>query len=184
MSTDKRLPDALLEWSGWLTRLGAPVAPCLRPGQSPDKISDVLGADLPAAVLAWFSWCDGVDDAPGQTIGDCWVIPGYWPVTLAETQDMWSVEPPYPHWVPLLRDGATDLYAAAWSTSDEEPVVVSLWDHGDPVVEFHSIADLVTVTNACFARNVYALDDDGLLDLTDAEGYDKIYEEVTGLPAT
>ncbi|WP_328473472.1 hypothetical protein OHA21_12600 [Actinoplanes sp. NBC_00393] len=30
----------------------------------------MLGADLPAAVLAWFSWCDGVADAPGQTMNE------------------------------------------------------------------------------------------------------------------
>ena len=140
-------------------------------------------ADLPAAVLAWFSWCDGVGDAPGQTIGDCWVIPGYWPVALAETRDDWSVELPYAHWVPLLRDGATDLYVAAWSEAGEEPVVVSLLEVENPVVEYGSVLELVTVTNACFARGVYALDEGGLLDLVDAAGYDAIYTEVTGRPA-
>jgi hypothetical protein len=182
VDADEGLADALREWSGWLRRVGAPVASWLRPGRPREEIAAVLGADLPAAVFSWFSWCDGVDDAPGQTIGDCWVIPGYWPVALAETRDDWSVELPYPHWVPLLRDGSVDLYAAAWSGVGEEPVVVSLLDPGDPVVEFGSIAELVTVTNTCFARAVYALDDSGLLDLVDAAGYDTIYEEITGRP--
>ncbi|MFC7531667.1 hypothetical protein [Actinoplanes sp. GCM10030250] len=184
MHADSSLAGALREWSGWLSRLGAPVAPWLRRGRPPEEIHAVLGADVPAAVLAWFSWCDGVDDAPGQTIGDCWVIPGYWPVTLAETSDEWPVELSYPHWVPLLRDGATDLYVAAWSAAGEEPVVVSLLDPGNPVVEFGSVAELVTVTNACFAGGVYTLGEDGLLDLVDAAGYDTIYEEVTGRSAT
>ena len=182
MNADPSLTDALREWSGWLSRLGAPVTPWLRPGRPPEEIVAVLGADLPAAVLAWFSWCDGVDDAPGQTIGDCWVIPGYWPVTLAETRDD-RVELPYRHQVPLLRDGSTDLYVAAWSAVGEEPVVVSLLNRADPVVEYGSVAELVTVTNTCFARGFYALADDGVLDLVDAAGYDTVYEQVTGLPA-
>ncbi|WP_229075162.1 hypothetical protein [Actinoplanes sp. DH11] len=178
------LADALQEWSGWLSRLGAPVAPWLRPGRPTSEIIAVLGPELPAAVHTWFSWCDGVEDAPGQSIGDCWVIPGYRPVALAETRDDWYVELPYPHWVPLLRDGATDLHVAAWSAAGAEPVVVSLLDPGDPVVEYGSIAELVAVTNTCFARSVYALDESGLLDLVDDAGYDAIYEEITGLPAT
>lgn len=184
MNVDESLAVALREWSGWLRRLGAPVASWLRPGRPPEEITAVLGADLPAAVLAWFSWCDGVDDAPGQSIGDCRVIPGYWPVALAETRDDWSVELPYPHWVPLLRDGGTDLYVAAWSAVGAVPVVVSLLDPGDPVVEYGSIAELVTVTNTCFAQAVYALDENGLLDLVDAAGYDTVYEAVTGRSAT
>ncbi|GAA2711529.1 SMI1/KNR4 family protein [Actinoplanes palleronii] len=176
--------DALREWSGWLSRVGAPVAAHLRPGRPPEEITAALGADLPAAVLAWFSWCDGVDDAPGQVIGDCWVIPGYWPVALAEVHDDWSVELPYRHWVPLLRDGGTDLYVAAWSEPGDEPVVVSLLDPGEPVVEYTSIAELATVTNACFTQGVYAMAEDGLLDLVDAPGYDTIYEAITGRPST
>ncbi|MEU8242927.1 SMI1/KNR4 family protein [Actinoplanes missouriensis] len=178
------LAGALREWSGWLGRVGAPVASSLRPGRSPEEITAVLGADLPASVLTWFSWCDGVEDAPGQTIGDCWVIPGYWPVALAETRLDWSVEVPYARWVPLLRDGGADLYVAAWSAAGDEPVVVSLLDPGQPVVEFGSVAELVGVTNGCFARAVYAVDESGLLDVVDAAGYDAVYEEVTGRPAT
>jgi hypothetical protein len=184
VNDDASLADALRSWSEWLSRLGAPVASSLRPGRSPEQIVAVLGAELPAAVLTWFSWCDGVEDAPGQTIGDCWVIPGYWPVSLAEARDELSVDLPYRHGVPLLRDGGTDLYVAAWSATGEEPVVVSLLDPGNPVVEYGSVAELVAVTNACFARNVYAVDESGLLDLVDAAGYDAVYEEVTGLPAT
>ena len=184
MNRDESLADALREWSGWLSRLGAPVASWLRPGRPSDEITAVLGPQLPAAVHTWFSWCDGVEDAPGQTIGDCWVIPGYWPVALAETRDDRYVELPYRHWVPLLRDGATDRYVAAWSAAGEQPVVVSLLHPGNPVVEYGSIAELVTVTNTCFARSVYAVDEGGLLDLVDAAGYDTIYEQVTGLPST
>ncbi|WP_436532773.1 hypothetical protein [Actinoplanes sp. HUAS TT8] len=184
MSRDNSLADALREWSGWLSGLGAPVASWLRPGRPSEEITAVLGPELPAAVRTWFSWCDGVEDAPGQSIGECWVIPGYWPVTLAETRAELNVELPYPHSVPLLRDGGTDLYVAAWSAAGEEPVVVSLLNPGDPVVEYGSIAELVAVTNACFARGIYALDERGLLDLIDGAGYDAIYEEITGLPAT
>ncbi|GGN10612.1 hypothetical protein FHR83_003334 [Actinoplanes campanulatus] len=184
MDADDDLGNALREWSGRLSRLGAPAADWLRPGRPDEEITAVLGADVPAAVRSWFSWCDGVDDADGQTIGDCWVIPGYWPVALDETKADLSVELPYAHWVPLLRDGGIDLYVAAWNTPGEEPVVVSLLVPGHPVVEFNSVAELVAVTNACFDRGVYAVDDDGLLDLVDDAGYDALYEEITGLPAT
>jgi hypothetical protein len=72
---------------------------------------------------------------------------------------------------------------AAWSAAGEEPVVVSLLTPGEPVVEFGSVAELVTFTNACFARAVYVMDG-GRLDLVDAAGYDAVYEEVTGRPAS
>ncbi|MEO3927155.1 hypothetical protein ABGB07_25290 [Micromonosporaceae bacterium B7E4] len=182
------LTGQLDEWREHLTRLGAPAAPLLLPGVGRAEIEAALGPDVPDAVRDWFAWCDGVGDAPGQTIGDSYTIPGYWHVGLREAiaarpahdgaGDPLLADP----WVPLLRDGSSDLYAACWSAGTE-PVVVSIMPESGPAtVEFDSIPQMVTVFNACFARSAYLLDDQGWLDVDD-DRYAEIYQEIVGRPA-
>lgn len=179
------LADRLNEWRDRLTRLGVPVAPLLAPGADRAEIEAVLGTPVPPAVSDWFAWCDGVAYAPGQTIGDSWAVPGYWPLAL---RDAIGMKPAYDqldvpllreHWVPLLGNGSSDIYAATWDDADGEPVVVSIMPEYGDAVEFDSIEQMVIVFNQCFARSAYHLDEQGRLDVDD-ELYAEVYEAVVG----
>lgn len=179
------LTDQLAQWREWLNGIGAPVAHVLKPGASPVEIDAVLGPALPYAVLEWFRWCDGVEYTPGQTIGDSWAIPGYWPIELRDVVATKAVhdDPTDPllthHWIPLLVNGSSDLYAAVW-TDTTEPVVASIMPEAGPAeVEFRTVEQMVSVFNACFARSAYHLDDQHQLDVDDAL-YDMVYDEVVG----
>ncbi|MEO3745664.1 hypothetical protein [Plantactinospora sp. B5E13] len=179
------LTDQLAQWRDWLVRLGAPVAPVLKPGRSRAEIEAVLGATTPRTVLEWFQWCDGVDYAPGQTIGDCWTIPGFWPVELRDVAGIKAAhhDEDSPllagNWVPLLQNGSSDLYAAAWSDSSEPVVVTIMPEFAPPSVEFHSVEQMVAVVNECFTRSAYHLDAERQLDVDD-ELYDEVYAAIVG----
>jgi hypothetical protein len=179
------LSDQLAQWREWLVRLDAPVAPNLKPGVSRADIETVLGATTPRAVLEWFQWCDGVAYAPGQTIGDSWAIPGYWPVELRDVIEIKALQ--YDEdsllladsWVPLLENGSSDLHVAAWSDASEPRVVTVMPEFGPPSVEFHSVEQMVTVFNECFTRSAYYLNAEHQLDVND-ELYDQIYAAIVG----
>jgi len=179
------LTDQLAQWREWLVRLGAPVAPVLKAGVSRADIEAVLGTTAPRAVLEWFQWCDGVEYAPGQTVGDSWAVPGFWPVELQNIieikADHWDEGSPLlaRNWVPLLENGSSDLYAATWSGASEPVVVTIMPEFAPPQVEFQSIEQMVTVFNECFTRSAYYLNEEHQLDV-DEELYDEIYAAFVG----
>nr|BFE64477.1 hypothetical protein GCM10020063_090030 [Dactylosporangium thailandense] len=179
------LTERLDEWRAWLARLGAPVAPVLRSGASPGRIAQTLGPDVPSAVVEWFQWCDGVDATPGQTIGDSWTVPGFWPVELDEVARLKRIydDPDDPllagAWVPLLMDGGTFLYGAAWSPGGPPAVACVMPEDGPAELEFDTIEQMVEFFCACFAGSAYVLDDDGILDCVQ-DRYDEIYAAIVG----
>jgi hypothetical protein len=181
------LAEQLGRWRDWLTRLGAPVAPLLGPGADQDEIEAALGTAVPPSVREWFRWCNGIGYAPGQTIGDSYAIPGYWPIAL---RDAIAVKPTYQvasepllahHWIPLLEDGSTDLYAAVWRDTHEPAVVSIIVEAGPAEVEFDTIEQMVSVFNACFARSAYFMNDQHRL-AVDNVLYEEIYQALVGRP--
>ncbi|MFC6023529.1 hypothetical protein ACFP2T_46160 [Plantactinospora solaniradicis] len=179
------LSEQLAQWRNWLARLDAPVAPALLPGADRTAIGAALGPTVPPAVLDWFTWCDGVGHQPGQTIGDTYAIPGYWPISLRDAVEVKPIhaDPDDPllaeHWIPLLENGSSDLYVAVWSDGTEPAVASIMPEYGPASVEFDSIPQMVAVFNACFARSAYFLDDEGQLDVDD-DRYAEIYQEIVG----
>jgi hypothetical protein len=167
---DVPLGDRLREWSGWLGRLRAPVAPHLKPGPDPTAIRALLGKETPDSVVEWFAWCAGVAPVPGQVIGHCFVLPGYYPVELGQTL---SLAEPYqdpgdPYlsgaFLPLLDSGGSDLYAAAWSAERPEPVVVSVMPEAGPaVLAYATIGDFVATIIGRFVTGEYYVDANGRL---------------------
>jgi hypothetical protein len=179
------LTDQLEQWRGWLSRIGAPVAPVLKRSTSQAEIDAVLGSTTPASVREWFQWCDGVEYASGQTIGDSYAVPGFWPVELRHVAGikaaLYDAGSPLlaGSWVPLLEDGGGDAYVAVWSGTSEPVVVRVMPEAGPPWVEFDSIEQMVTVFNACFGRAAYHLDPEHRLDVDEAL-YDEIYTAIVG----
>ncbi|WP_434446822.1 hypothetical protein [Lentzea sp. E54] len=102
--------------------LGRPVVGLLRQGTTPADLDEAR--IQPQDVWDWFGWWNGVLEVAGKSQDEISVIPGYWPVSLAEALRM---KPSYQEdselgdtWIPLLVSGGGDIYAAVWK-GEERP---------------------------------------------------------------
>lgn len=172
--------ERLEEVTRRLSDLGRPIADQLLPGASAPEL-DAAGA-LPMEVRDWFGWRNGVAELPGQTQGDVSLIPGYWPVSLAEAINM---KGPYEgdpvlgnSWIPLLASGGGDIYAAVWA-GDSVPTVAGVL-LGEPTeIEFPDIETMLELFLACFDQGAYFVGEGGFL-VANPDRYEEIYEEVVG----
>lgn len=163
-----------------LQELRRPVVSLLRPGAT---VADLDEAGIQQQDLRdWFGWRNGVIEAAGQTQGDVSVVPGYWPVSLAEAL---SLKPSYQgdptlgdSWVPLLTSGGGDIYAAVW-TGDSRPVVAGVLIGEPTEIEFPTLEAMLEVFLACFERGAYFVGEGGYLE-ADSSSYEEIYDEVIG----
>jgi hypothetical protein len=174
----------LEELVGHLAALGRGVVNLLRRDADVPQISAVAGGQPPNSVVEWFEWCNGVLASPGQTQDDINIIPGYNPVSLGEVDDLRTVYSSDPllgeRWIPLLRSAGGDIYAASWSSSGDEPVVVGVLVGEETIIEFSTIAQMVRVFNSCYEQQAYFVDEHGRL-MLDPEIYERIYSDVTGI---
>lgn len=162
-----------------LTTLNRPVVGWLLPGVDAHHVSSALGFPVPPSVAQWFGWCNGVAESPGQLQDDVNVVPGYNPVSVEEAVRMMPDYAGDPllgsHWVPLLRSGGGDIYAATWSADKEAAVAGVLI--GEPTeVEFTGIEQMVSVFNQSFAQRAYYVEQGRLT--MDPELYDEVYAQV------
>ncbi|GHJ46822.1 hypothetical protein Cs7R123_41640 [Catellatospora sp. TT07R-123] len=187
MPRTETLTEQLGQWRAWLARLDLPSAPLLLPGRSRAEIEAALGPGIPDAVVEWFACCDGVADAPGQTVDEAYTMPWYWHASLDEALAVKAAHSGGDDpllagaWLPLLVCCGTDLYAAVWTDGAEPAVAAVLPEAGPAAIEFDSIAQLAAVVNACFANGAFHRDAAGHLDLDD-DRYEQAYQAVVGRP--
>ncbi|MEU5690796.1 hypothetical protein [Actinosynnema sp. NPDC020468] len=160
-----------------LDALSRPVVGWLVPGLEPAAVEAVLGADLPAEVVAWFGWRDGVEVREGQVQDDVNVIPGYAPLSLAEAvavREHYRGDPVLgEHWVPVLGGGGGDLYAAVWRPGEQARVAGVLVGESTEV-EFAGVEQMIGFFNACYANGTFHVDANGHLAM-DPDRYDETY---------
>ena len=141
----------------------------------------ILGDSVPASVLEWFSWCNGVLGVPGQRNDDVAIIPGYAPVSLVDAAVMRSTyegDPVlFPNWIPLLVSPGGDIYAAVWSNNESAKVAGVLV--GEPTeIEFDNVEQMIAVFTACVERGAFFVNDRRLWSM-DSALYDSVYAEIT-----
>jgi hypothetical protein len=155
------LGEELERLLGHLRELQLAVTQFLRPGAEGGAFADVLGAEPPASVLEWFSWCNGVRSEQGQVQDDVNIIPGYNPISVEEAV---RLKPSYAgdpvlgeNWIPLLDSAGGDIYAAVWNGS-ENAAVAGVLAGELTEIEFPSILDMVRYFNACYQRGAFYVD--------------------------
>jgi hypothetical protein len=176
------LPDELEGLVGYLRDLHRPVVSWLRPGVEASEIVSALGMEVPVSVIQWFGWCNGVEELPNQLQDDVEIIPRYNPVSLDEVPGLMRAHAGDrifgDQWIPLLRSGGGDIYAAVWKPNAEAQVAWALIGESTEI-EFESIDQMVTVFNGAFDGAAFFINDDGQLD-KDPERYREIYRRIVG----
>lgn len=163
------LSEELEQFVGHLRAAGRPAVDLLIPGADEEAVRAVLGDDVPRSVITWFAWCNGVAGYRGQTQDEASVVPGHWPVSLEEAQSIISdyaeilVLPG--RWVPLLEDGAGDVYAAVWGDDGEDAKIVDVKIDDSLDVAFADVAQMVAYFNRCYERRAYFVGADGRLSM-------------------
>ena len=174
------LVDRLDDLEERLRDLGRPVVDLLLPGAA---ASDLDGAGIqPSDVRDWFGWRNGVAERPGQTQGDVSLIPGYWPVSLAEALRMklsYEGDPVLGEsWIPILASGGGDIYAAVWK-GGSVPSVAGVLLGESTEIEFPTIETMLDLFIACYDQGAYFVGANGYLE-ADPTRYEEIYDEVLG----
>jgi hypothetical protein len=171
------LIDELAQLEVNLRELKRKVVSTLLPGAAPETVSHRLGVDVPASVIEWFSWCNGVAVREGQIQDDVNVIPGYNPISLDEAVAMRALYADdaalRPRCAPLLRTASGDAYVAVWNPGEEAVVAGVL--AGEPTdIEYTSIDQMMGYFNACFREGIFFVNGRGYLDMS-ADAYDELY---------
>jgi hypothetical protein len=172
------LRDELDSLVGHLRDLGRPVVLWLRPGIDAAQVASAVGADVPASVVEWFAWHNGVEMRPGQLQDDVNVIPAYNPLSLDEAIHIMPIHASDPvlggRWLPLLTSSGGDIYAATWDAGGEAQVAGVLVGEATEL-EFSSIEQMASVFNACFEQRAFFVNDAGRL-VMDPQAYEEIYD--------
>lgn len=162
-----RLREKLDQLRNVLIDLDRPVVGALLPGtelQSPSDESPVVPNDA----KEWFRWTAGVANLPGQTVDDCCVIPGYYPLSPDESRayaDAWkdaleitSAE----SLIPFLGAPNGDCYAFAWSAGGYLGIAGFLVGE-DAEIEFPSLGSMLDYFLACYQDGAFYVDESGHL---------------------
>ncbi|MFI6262924.1 hypothetical protein [Micromonospora sp. NPDC051006] len=157
---------------GHLATIGRPVVVARIPGPGLEDVKSALGEPIPDMVAQWFNWSNGVADTPGQTQDDASVMPGYWPLSIAEAKSIMSdyIDDEAAlgdHWVPLLGSGGGDFYAAVFDESLHEVGVFTVMSGGETEISFRSVEEMVDGFLELYQTGVFYVDDDGTLEADD-----------------
>ena len=177
------LASELAELVEQLSRMGRGVVTLLRPGAQAAEVEAAFGRPVPDSVADWFSWCNGVTARAGQIQDDVNIIPGY---NLVSVNEAVAMIPTYSgddvlgfNWIPLLRSGGGDIYAAVWDSARVARVAGVIV--GEPTeIEFSSIEQMVSVFNECFRNGAFYIDPQGMFSM-DPELYDETYARILGV---
>ncbi|MFB9730910.1 SMI1/KNR4 family protein [Ornithinimicrobium kibberense] len=146
----------------------------LRPGLgAPDLDRSLTDAGLPddAFVRSLFRWHDGVD-TDGAVLGDLWLFPGFYPLSLEDALLHAEAFRSHPRWgagwLPVFADGGGDFYVVDRGDGREGAVRRFRMDEWDQPVEFANLADMVRTVATAFDDGIYHVDDEGWLEVDDA----------------
>jgi hypothetical protein len=158
------LQDDLDRLWGEVRLLGRPVVDARNPGIDAAEVRRVLGSDVPNDVIEWFRYGDGVAYVDGQTQDDAALVPGYYPLSLAEAVEIRSN---YggdlgSWWLPLLSTGGGDFYAAA-ADSMGNLTVRSVMNGGVERRAYMGIEEMVAAFVRMYREGVFFVRSDGIL---------------------
>ena len=146
----------------------------LRPGLgAPELDRSLRDAGVPddALVRSLFRWHDGVD-TDGAVLGDLWLFPGFYPLSLEDALLHAEAFRSHPRWgadsLPVFADGGGDFYVVDLGDGREGAVRRFRMDEWDQPVEFANLADMVRTVATAFDDGVYHVEDEGWLEMDDA----------------
>lgn len=145
----------------------------LRPGLDSNATREALaGAGLGASphLVELYEWHDGTDVTTAAALGDVYLLPGFYILSLADALDLRAALLPggrwKEQWLPVLANGGGDFYLLDGS---RRGVIRHYWfDELDDPIEYNSLADLMSTIAAAFERGLFFVDEHGFLEMDDA----------------
>ncbi|MEV8284333.1 hypothetical protein [Streptomyces niveus] len=152
--------------------LGRPVVAHRNPGAPVELLECAFNPPVPSDIAAWFAWSNGVSYHPDQTQDDAALIPGYEPLSVAESR---AIRADFPgcavlgaHWIPLLASGGGDFYAAVYIPGEASSRVASVMIGENSRMAFKSIDQMVSIFVACYREGIFFVDNFEILQADDA----------------
>lgn len=156
-----------------LLRLNRPVASLLEPGLDRGLVFsqfEKLGLNSNEALIELFTWRNGTDPTAGRSLGELWVFPGYYLMSLNEACDAYRflVEmyeyTSWPRtWFPLFGSGTGDYYAIILENgpSDDGEIVNFLNEVLERHIHYHTLANMLETLAECYSCGALYVDQNG-----------------------
>lgn len=130
------------------------------------KLAEV-GLPVMAELEDWLGWHNGT--APGAKIGDLYLLPGFYPLSLDDITTSYRtfVEDSRwdENWVPFLADGGGDFYVLDLGGSKSNAIRHFWLEEGECHLEFCSLSDFAETLAISFANGAIFVGDDDMLHL-------------------
>jgi cell wall assembly regulator SMI1 len=149
-------------------RIGTPPSAfkLLNPGVEADLVRHELalnGLPTSSELEALYAWHDGTDASSGALLGQMWIIPGFYLLSLQEAAFDYATlkqDPRWkPPWFPVLADGGGDFYFIDFS-ADTTPVIRRYrFEEAEHPIEYESLASMIDTMAAAFETRAIEVDE-------------------------
>jgi hypothetical protein len=160
--------EGLERLRGILSSLERPVVDILRPGVELVGEHPVIEG-APNDAKSWFEWSSGVENSPGSTVGDCCVMPGYYPLSVEESRSYIQAWGPEgleyfggAKFLPFVGAPNGDCYAFVWS-SDAYSGIAGLLVGEEGEIEFSGLEFVLEWVLECYGEGAFYVDSSGRL---------------------
>jgi hypothetical protein len=157
--------------------LRRPTIGYLQPGlERTDVDVGMATRELPAesSLVSLYEWRNGTDTSRGAVLGDLWLVPGFYLLSLGDAlsnydrfvgDSRWSNG-----WLPVMADRGGDFLTVDLLARDGGEVRHFMIDQPEHPVLYASLADMLATFAQAFERGLFYVDSDGLLEV-DADGF-------------
>jgi hypothetical protein len=171
VSDDVRGSIASIEAS--LRRLERPALAMLNPGVKSEAVRPKLasrGLHPSSDLLALWEWRDGTGGPSDAKLGDLWLVPGFYLLSVDDATKNFDAFLQSPRWqsgwLPILADGGGDFMALDCSSGDHRGAVYHFRiDQPEHPLEYLTVGQMLATYAAAFQRGVFHIDRDGFFNL-------------------
>ena len=150
------------------------VLAALRDGVAP-RVTHARLASLELAsnphLEALYAWRDGTRTGSGATLGEIWLIPGFYLLSLDDAIANYRAFAADPRWrfgwLPLFADGGGDFYVVELGREQSGAVRRFRIDEAEHPIEFATVGDFLGTLAAAFDEGVFLAFDEGGVDMND-----------------
>jgi hypothetical protein len=183
MTADTQWP--LSEIESGLSRLARPTIQLLKPGIDPATAGELLtrrGLEPPDDLLALWQWRNGTRTKNDATLGDLWLVPGFYLLSVEDATrnfDAFAANPRWhPAWLPVFANGGGDFLAVDCSARHDHGAVYHFRiEQSEHPLEYQSVERMVATFAAAFSRGAFYIDAQGSFE-EDADAFATIAAEI------
>lgn len=127
---------------------------------------------VPLDLLELWEWHNGTASAEGTTLGDMWLIPGFYLLSVDEAASRFEQQVADPRWdktwLPVLADDGGDYLAVRCAAGDQQGNVHRFrTDDYEVPLEYRSVERMAATFAAAYEDGAFYVDPDGWLEQDD-----------------